>query len=91
VLSSVRSRPIIAFPSRDDGSLQITDLVRSDGVTIAAHANALVCLSLSADAKLIATASTKGTCIRIFDVRACAAPPPPPPPSRARSLSLAHL
>lgn len=68
VLSKNRSRPIIAFPSRDDGSLQITDLVRSDGVTIAAHSNALVCLALSADARQIATASLKGTCIRLFDV-----------------------
>lgn len=70
VLSKTRSRPIIAFPSRDDGSLQITDLVRSDGVTIAAHSNGLECLALSADARQIATASVKGTCIRIFDVSA---------------------
>eukprot|EP00041_Stephanoeca_diplocostata_P017091 m.340123 g.340123 ORF g.340123 m.340123 type:complete len:429 (-) comp20591_c0_seq5:3579-4865(-) len=60
------STPIIAAPSRDEGSLQITDLVKSDGVTIAAHAIPLVCLCFNADASQIATASLKGTCIRLF-------------------------
>lgn len=66
-LSTRAQRPIIAFPSRDEGTLQISNLVKSDGVTIAAHSNPLVCISMNAAATWIATASVKGTCIRIFD------------------------
>eukprot|EP00040_Diaphanoeca_grandis_P015845 m.81345 g.81345 ORF g.81345 m.81345 type:complete len:345 (+) comp25409_c0_seq1:173-1207(+) len=66
-LSALRSHPVIAFPSRDEGTLQITNLDKSDGVTIAAHSNALVCIQLSPDAESIATCSSKGTCIRIFN------------------------
>lgn len=66
-LVSLRSKTIIAFPSRDDGTLQISNLGKAGGVTIAAHSNPLVCIEMNASASLIATASIKGTCIRIFN------------------------
>jgi len=68
-LSQLTAAPIVAFPVRDEGSLQITNLGSSDGVVVNAHHNALVCFALNADATRLATASAKGTCIRIFDTR----------------------
>ena len=66
-LSQLTADPIVAFPVRDEGSLQITNLGSSDGVVVDAHHNMLVCFALNGDATLLATASAKGTCIRIFD------------------------
>ena len=39
-------------------------------VTVAAHKNGLSCMGISPDGSLVATASLKGTLVRVFDTRA---------------------
>lgn len=65
---------LMAFPSHKIGSVQIVDaklLTPNSSVTptnIQAHKNDLVCLAINQRGKLLATASTKGTLIRVFDL-----------------------
>eukprot|EP00039_Didymoeca_costata_P027952 m.19551 g.19551 ORF g.19551 m.19551 type:complete len:352 (-) comp6610_c0_seq1:80-1135(-) len=68
-LSSSALPVTLASPVGDEGSLQITNLKTSDGVIVSAHHNALVCFKFNSDASLLATASRKGTCIRVFKVK----------------------
>jgi len=63
----------MVFPGYKLGSLQIVDLattehhVSSAPVTINAHQNAIWCVAVNHKGTMIATASTKGTLIRIWD------------------------
>lgn len=82
-LSAVRFNPmmgmegssadLMVFPGYKTGSVQILNLatteqkVSSAPVTINAHQNELSCLAINQQGTLIATASVKGTLIRIWD------------------------
>uniref|UniRef100_A0A1I7XM42 WD repeat domain phosphoinositide-interacting protein 2 n=1 Tax=Heterorhabditis bacteriophora TaxID=37862 RepID=A0A1I7XM42_HETBA len=61
---------LIAYPgSADTGSVHIFDSVNLSAVnTFAAHDGPLACLKYDSDGTMIATASTKGTVIRVYSV-----------------------
>lgn len=66
-------RQLLAFPGHKRGSVQLVDLsttepgMSSAPVTISAHQSELACLALNQQGTLVATASGKGTLIRVFD------------------------
>ncbi|KAK3601907.1 hypothetical protein CHS0354_041844 [Potamilus streckersoni] len=66
--------PIILFPGYKKGSVQIANLEDTkpdqtvSPVTINAHNGELACLSINQSGSMLATASTKGTLIRVYDV-----------------------
>lgn len=66
-------REIIAYPGRKMGSIQLLDLANTEAgissapITINAHQNEIGCLSINQQGVLVATASTKGTLIRVWD------------------------
>ena len=63
----------MVFPGYKTGSIQMVDLstteqrVSSAPVSVNAHKNELVCLAINQQGTMVATASTKGTLIRIWD------------------------
>merc|ERR1711974_161644 len=66
-------REVMVFPGFKAGSIQLVDLYTTEQrassapVTWDAHKNELVCLAVSQQGGMVATASTKGTLIRIWD------------------------
>ncbi|XP_049765222.1 WD repeat domain phosphoinositide-interacting protein 4-like [Schistocerca serialis cubense] len=66
-------RQLLAFPGHKLGSVQLVDLASTEAgsssapVTVNAHRGALACLALNQQGTLIATASEKGTLIRVWD------------------------
>lgn len=66
-------RHLLLFPGQRCGSVQILDLCTNEPgtslcpVTINAHQSELACLALNQHGTLLATASIKGTLIRVFD------------------------
>lgn len=64
-LSAKSSDNIVAFPDKDIGCIRI--VTETSFKKIQAHEGNLACISLNYDGSLIATASTKGTLIRIFN------------------------
>mmetsp|Transcript_4687 Transcript_4687/g.7019 ORF Transcript_4687/g.7019 Transcript_4687/m.7019 type:complete len:339 (-) Transcript_4687:114-1130(-) len=59
----------IAYPSNTTGHVYIYDALSLRHITtIAAHTENLTCLSFNRDGSLLATASEKGTIIRVFEV-----------------------
>ncbi|XP_019058412.1 PREDICTED: autophagy-related protein 18e [Tarenaya hassleriana] len=58
---------ILACPGLDRGQVQVHDLGRKTTKIIDAHDSAVACMTLTLDGTLLATASTKGTLIRIFN------------------------
>jgi len=66
-------REVMVFPGYKTGSIQMMDLytseqkVSSAPVVVNAHKNELVCLAINQAGSLVATASTKGTLVRIWD------------------------
>jgi len=66
-------RELLVLPGFKTGSIQLVDLscteqkVSSAPVVVNAHKSALVCLAVSQDGGMVATASSKGTLIRVWD------------------------
>ncbi|EEB11512.1 WD repeat domain phosphoinositide-interacting protein, putative [Pediculus humanus corporis] len=66
-------KQLLVFPGHKIGSIQLVDLgsteigTSSAPVTINAHQGELACLAVSQQGTMVATASTKGTLIRVWD------------------------
>lgn len=60
---------ILAYPSRKLGHAIIIDLAHTEKppIDVSCHEAAITCMKLSNDGTKLATASTKGTLIRVFD------------------------
>lgn len=73
VCSSIESH-LMVFPAHKRGSLQLLDLSLTEScqstapLTITAHQNDIAALAVNHQGSLVATASVKGTLIRVFDV-----------------------
>ncbi|KAJ9455543.1 Autophagy-related protein 18a [Diplonema papillatum] len=66
-LSPSSSRCVLACPALQRGVVRVEDSTEDKGGFTTAHDSALAMLALNADGTLMATASEKGTLIRVFD------------------------
>lgn len=64
---STQKEPALAFPDIERGSVQIFRLNLLKSITIKAHDNEITAIALTPKADYVATASSKGTLIRVFD------------------------
>ncbi|KAI1392042.1 WD40 repeat-like protein [Hypoxylon trugodes] len=62
----------LVFPGRTAGQVQVVQLATDSVSIIPAHSSSLRALQLSSDGELLATASEKGTIVRIFSTSSCA-------------------
>ncbi|KAI5921903.1 WD40-repeat-containing domain protein [Camillea tinctor] len=62
----------LVFPGRTSGQVQVVQLATDSVSIIPAHSSSLRALQLSSDGELLATASEKGTLIRVFATGSCA-------------------
>ncbi len=67
-VSSSTENALAAFPGPEPGQVHVVDLGLGHGapILIAAHESALAFTTFSRDGRLIATASTTGTLVRVF-------------------------
>ncbi|VDL18774.1 unnamed protein product [Hymenolepis diminuta] len=79
-VSQNASNPIIAFPGIREGCVTIITSPENKEISSSAippprhfqaHQNALAVMTLNADADMLATASEKGTLIRVFNTQSC--------------------
>nr|XP_006822202.1 PREDICTED: WD repeat domain phosphoinositide-interacting protein 4-like [Saccoglossus kowalevskii] len=74
-ISCSTENPILAFPGHKCGSLQIFNLnateqgSSSSPINISAHQNEIACIAINQRGNRVATASKKGTLIRVFNVQ----------------------
>jgi WD40 repeat protein len=66
-ISSTLTSSVIACPGAIKGQVRIEFLDFKHPMYLSAHDSSLACLTLTFDGSLLATASSKGTLIRIFD------------------------
>eukprot|EP00042_Codosiga_hollandica_P021239 m.72940 g.72940 ORF g.72940 m.72940 type:complete len:401 (+) comp50264_c0_seq1:91-1293(+) len=68
-LSVHETNSVLVLPGREHGQIQIVDLREANPIPfiVIAHETSLSCLALSRDGTKLATASEKGTLVRIFD------------------------
>jgi len=68
-LSPSSTNSLLALPGPRPGHLQLVDLATTDAapLDIAAHDSALACVTLNTQGTRLATASNKGTLIRVWD------------------------
>ena len=65
---SLKGNNIIAYPHRNEiGSVKIKDYDKQSELVIKAHKGPINCLQLNKEGTILATASDKGTLIRLFD------------------------
>jgi WD40 repeat protein len=57
---------LLAYPDKANGYVKIRNYDKNETILINAHSSKLVCITISQDGKFIATASEKGTFIRLF-------------------------
>ncbi|KAI0118287.1 WD40 repeat-like protein [Nemania sp. FL0031] len=62
----------LVFPGRTPGHVQVVQLATDSVSILPAHSSSLRAIQLSADGELLATASEKGTLVRIFATGSCA-------------------
>lgn len=66
-------KQLLAFPGYKQGSVQLVDLAATEArssstpATLAAHQGALACLAVNNTGTMVATASTQGTLVRVWD------------------------
>jgi WD40 repeat protein len=65
-ISQSGNNNIIAYPDPKSGSVTIKNYDNQATTTISAHQSPIACLSMNRDGSLLATASVKGTLIRIY-------------------------
>jgi WD40 repeat protein len=66
-MTSQRECAIIAYPGNEIGNVKVEDLITGRATNLNAHNGEISCIALSQDGSLLATASQKGTLIRIFE------------------------
>ena len=65
-ISQETSNCIIAYPDVEKGSVKVKNYINGATFTIKAHQSEIGCLAMNKDGSLLATASEKGTVIRIY-------------------------
>jgi WD40 repeat protein len=70
-MSSLRDDLILAYPSKKIGFVEVITDMNNEKKKIEAHKSPLCALKLCPNGYKMATASEKGTLIRIFDILKC--------------------
>jgi WD40 repeat protein len=65
---ATKKNAILALPDTEKGSIQIIDINTMEYTTFQAHDNVIELIALTEDGKFVATASSKGTLIRVIEL-----------------------